>query len=154
MAAGGPKPSAAYVERQLLTRLPATPATPSGNTSNATAFQTATAEGTPVAGDGLVLAGLFAIVVSVYPWAGQTLSGGSLLCWIYNPYQAYWTRCDDLDFDLTSASGFRAKTFPSLFNISRLGMLINWLASSVTVSVGTDVLVRVDGFTSVWERGT
>ncbi len=150
MAAAGPKPTAQYVERQPLSRLPATPAAPSVNTSNANAFQTATAEGNPVPGDGMVLAGIFTIVVSIYPWVGQTLSGGgNLLCWVFNPFAGRWTRADDFDIDLSTTSTFPAYTKGTFQNLSRLGMFINWLTSSVTVSGGsTDVLVRVDGFAS------
>lgn len=149
MSAAGPKPSSFFVERQLLTRLPATPALPSQLSSNYQPGQTDPGQGNASPRDGLVLSNIMSIVVSVYPWTGATLSGGSLLCWIYNTYQGIWTRCDEMDFDLTSASGFQAKTFPTLQNVSRLGLLINWLTSSVTVSAGTDVLVRLDGFTSV-----
>lgn len=149
MSQAGPKPSEYYVERQLLTRLPATPALPTDRSSNYSTGQVIPPQGSPVAGDGLVIAGVMAIVVSVYPWENQTFSGaGSLLCWVYNPYQAYWTRASDLDLDLTDATGFRAKTFAAFQNISRLGMLINWLASAVTTTGGTDILVRIDGFTS------
>jgi hypothetical protein len=153
MAAGGPKPSMQYVERQALTRLPATPAAPTGLTSNSAAFGGPASPpplGTTTPGDGIVLAGLMALVVSVFPNPGQTLSGaGSLLCWIYNPFAAAWARCSDLDLDVSDASGFPAKTFAAFSNVSRLGMLANWLTSAVTVSGGTDVLVRIDGFTSV-----
>lgn len=155
MAQAGPQPSRYYVERQSLTRSPATP-TPPTDRSSAYAFgQQAPAQGSPLPGDGLALGGLFAVVVSVYPWVGQTLSGaGTLRCWVWNPYEARWTRNDDLDLDLSTASGFPARTFTTLTNVSRLGMLINWLCDSVTVSGGTDVLVRIDGFTSTGPRGT
>lgn len=150
MSMGGPKPSAFYLERQALTRSPATPTAPSGATSNTALGQIDPGEGTTRAGDGLVLAGLMGVVVSVYANSNQTLSGsGSLLCWIFNPYQQAWTRCPDLDFDLTYSSTFAARTFPTLQNVSRLGMLINWLTSGVGVSSGADVLLRLDGFQSV-----
>lgn len=157
MAAGGsPKPSYQYVERQLLTRLTATPAPPSGLTSNVAAYQVLNQppQGTVLTGDGLVLANVFAVVVSVYPWVNATLSGaGSLLCWVYNLYQGRWTRCDDLDIDLSNTSGYVAYTKSTFRNAARLGNLINWLASGVTVSLGTDVLVQLDAFTSVGGQG-
>lgn len=146
----GPKPSSTYLERQPLTRSPTTPTAPTNRSSAYAPGQNDPGPGNPLPGDGLVLANVFAIVVSIYPWAGQTITSGSLLCWIYNPYQAVWTRCDDLDYDLASASGFQAKTFPALENVSRLGTLINWAFSSVVFSAGsTDGLLRLDGFTSV-----
>lgn len=157
MASGqGPRPSAFYVERQALSRLPATPTVPSSTvslqrTSNQAAGQIDPGPGNPTPGDGLVLAGLYAISVSVWPGlvnSGQTLSGaGSLLCWVYNPYMGGWSRASDLDLDLSDAANFPAKTFGALHNISRLGMLINWLASSVTAT-SADLLVRLDGFQS------
>lgn len=155
MSQGGPKPSAFYVERQLLTRLPATPNPLSDKSSNFAYGQNDPGIGNTNPGDGLVLAGLFSFVVSVYPAPGKTLSGaGSLLCWVYNPYQAFWTRAPGLDVDLSDSSGVPAYTVPAFNNISRLGMLINFLTSSVTVSGGADVLVRLDGFTSTGSRGT
>jgi len=150
MAAGGPRPSAFYVERQALTRSPATPIL-TGNTSNVSNGQVDPGQGTTRAGDGLILANLMAITVSIYPWVGTTLAGaGSLLCWVYNPYQVAWTRCIELDFSLVGSAGFPARTFLPVQNVSRLGTLINWLTSGVTVSgANNDVLVRIDGFTSV-----
>lgn len=150
MSAGGPKPSAFYVERQALTRLPATPTPPTDRSSNTAQGQNAPPQGTTQPGDGLVCAGLMAIVLSVYPWTGGTLSGaGSLLCWIYNPFMGLWTRAPSLDVDMSDSTSAPAYTATVFQNVSRLGTLINWLASSVTVSGGTDILVRQDGFTSV-----
>lgn len=156
MSAAGPRPTAFYLERQALTRLPATPTPPSGLDSLSSFSANPPAQGTTQAGDGLRLNGLFAIVVSIYPWTGATLSGaGNLLCWVWNPYQAQWTRSPGLDIDLSDATSTPAYTAPAFLNVSRLGMLINWVASSVTASGGsTDVLVRLDGSTSVGERGT
>ncbi len=155
MSQQGPKPSAFYVERQLLTRVPATPAALSDKSSNFAFGQNDPGIGNTNPGDGLVLAGLFALVVSLYPNPGQTLSGaGNLRCWVYNPYQAQWTRVPGLDVDLSDATSTPAYTVPTFFNLSRLGMLINFLADAVTVSGGSDVLVRIDGFTSTGPRGT
>lgn len=153
MSQAGPRPSAFYVERELLTRLPATPAALSDRSSSFSFGQQAPAEGNPLPGDGLVLAGLFAIVVSVYAWAGQTLSGaGTLNCWLYNPFEAVWTRMPDLDQTVTATS--RAQSFAAIQVLARTGTLVNFLASSVTVSGGTDVLVRIDGFESTGPRGS
>lgn len=153
---GGPRPSAMYIERQALTRSPATPTTPSGLNSNNAPYMApmnAPVQGTTNPGDGLVLANVMTVVVSVYPWAGATLSGaGSLLCWVWDPYSLRWGRCSDLDLDLSDASGFPGKTFASFQNVSRLGMLINWLTSSVTASAGSDVLVELSGFQSYGQQ--
>jgi hypothetical protein len=154
MAAGGPVSSKFYVERQLLTRLPATPTNPGAGgvpkrTSNESGGQVDPGQGNPTPGDGLSIANLMAITVSVYPWTGATLSGaGTLLCWIFNTYQNIWTRCPDLD-QTFGTSGIQAQTFASMKMPSRLGMLLNFTTSAVTVSAGTDVLVRIDGFDSV-----
>lgn len=162
MAAGqGPKPSAFYVERQLLTRSPATPTIPGAGgvplrTSNQAAGQIDPGPGNATPGDGLVLAGLYAVTVSVWPGVPNgtaTLSGGgNLLCWVFSPYVGQWARCDGLDIDLASTSGFPAYLV-AMHNVSRLGFLINWLASSVTGTTA-DLLVRLDGFTSASSMST
>lgn len=150
MAAGGPKPTTFYLERQALTRLPATPAAPSGLDNLHAANQKDPGPGSTNAGDGIFLTGLMAVMVSIYPNFGATLSGaGSLVCWLYNPFQATWTRCKDWDLSLSSSSGLPAQTFDVRKLNVRLGHIANWVTSSVTVSAGTDVLVRIDGFTSV-----
>lgn len=156
MSQGGPRPSAFYMERQLLTRLPATPATPGQGVpvrnSNTAAGQSDPGPGNPTPGDGLLLAGLFAVTVSVYATPGQTLTSGYLLCWVWNTYQQAWTRCTDLDFTIApgvDGTAFNAQTFAPNKNTSRLGLQVNWLANQVVTSGGTDVLVRLDAFTSV-----
>lgn len=150
MSQGGPKPSQFYIERSLLTRAPATPNPLSNKSSNFAYGQNDPGSGQTNPGDGLVISQSMAIVVSVYPGApGNTLSGGgSLLCWVYNPYQAIWTRCDDFDIDMSTTSGFQAWTKGAFSNASRLGMLILWAASGVTATTA-DIVIRLDGFTSV-----
>lgn len=157
MAIGGPRPSSFYVERQALTRVPATPTVPGINsaalrTSNQAAGQADPGPGNPTPGDGLVLANLMAIVVSVWPGnpgGSATLAGaGSLLCWLFNPYLSAWSRCPDLDLLLSTTSGLPSQTFSALLNPSRLGFLINYATSAITVSGASDVLVRIDGFQS------
>lgn len=160
MAIGGPKPSSFYIERQALTRSPATPTVPGAGgaalrTSNQAAGQNDPGIANPTAGDGLVLAGLAALVVSVWPNPGNTLSGaGNLLCWVFNPYMQLWSRCPDLDLTLSTTSGLPAQTFSTILNPSRLGGFINFLSNGITVSGGTDVLIRIDGFQSVLGMGT
>ena len=129
MSQGGPKPSACYIERQALTRSPATPATPSGLDSAHAFGQNAPAQGTATPGDGLILNNLMAIVVSVWPNTGKTLSGaGSLLCWVYNPFLTSpsgtvmgWSRCPDLDLTLSITSGLPAQTFSTILNPEPVG---------------------------------
>jgi hypothetical protein len=163
MAAGqGPKPSAFYLERQPLTRLPTTPTIPGAGgvplrTSNQAAGQIDPGPGNATPGDGLAIGGLYAITVSIWPGipnGGATLSGaGTLLCWIYSQYTGAWSRASDFDLVLTDASGFPAKTFAAFQNVSRLGMYMNWLTSAVTAT-SADVLVRIDGFQSASSSST
>lgn len=162
VSAQGPKPSVQYLERQLLTRTPVTPTVPgAGGALLRTSFQSAgqidPGPGNATAGDGLVLTGLFGITVSAWPGVPNglaTFSGaGSLLCWVFNPFVGQWSRNSDLDLDLTDATGFPAKTFSTFHNVSRLGSLINWLASGVTAST-PDLLLRIDGFQSASSMST
>lgn len=154
-APGGPRPSSMYIERQLLTRLPATPTTPTGLTSNTAAFNAtinAPPQGTATPGDGLVLANVMAIVVSVFPWVGATFSGaGSALCWVWDAYSQRPCRFADLDLDFTSSSGFPGQVFV-FQNVARLGSYINWYASGITTSAGTDVLFQLAGFQSTFAQ--
>lgn len=154
MSQGGPKPSSFYVERQIATRLPATPAAPSGLDSNHAAGQNDPGPGAGTTGDGLILAGLMAVTVSIWPQSGLTLTGGTLLCWLYNPYIQAWSRCPDFDLPVTAATytGPAGYTFSSIKNLSRLGFLMNFLTSSLT-GTSPDFLIRLDGFQSVLGMG-
>jgi hypothetical protein len=155
VAQGGPNPSSFYVERQALTRSPATPTAPSGLDSIHAFGRNDPGVGNPQAGDGIILANLMALTISIWANPGQTLSGaGTLKCWLYSPYQAAWSRCPDLDLTVNTTGGFNAQTFATLPMPSRLGFIANWLTSGVTVSGGTDVLVRIDGFNSVLGMGS
>lgn len=148
MSISGPKPSAFYIERQAKTRSPATPTAPANLDGRFAAGQIDPGPGNATPGDGLMLAGLMSLTVSIYPNPGTNITGGSVLCVIYNPYQAQWTRCPDDDLTITAGTYTTGYTFAPLRNISRLGMLINFLTSGITGTTG-DVLVRIDGFTSV-----
>lgn len=133
----------------LLSRLPATPADPAQDTSNFAPGQNAPAQGSPRNGGGLVLANTMSVMVSVYPWTGATLSGGgNMLCWLWNPFMLRWGRFPAGDIALSATSGFPAVSASFTF-ANRNGWIVNWLSSSVTVSAGTDVLMRADGFTAV-----
>ena len=151
MAQQGPRASASYCETQLSTRVPAIPAAPSGLDSMNTVFQTM--QSTVIPGDGLRIAGMFAIVVSAYAPEGQTLTSGNLRCVVYNPYAARWTWAPSLDIDISDAAGKPAVTVV-FNNVSRLGMLINWLTDTVVMSGGPYVQVRLDAFESTGNRGT
>lgn len=161
MSRGGPKPSAFYVERQLATRLPATPVavTRNGNEwplTNLGAYgQTDPGVGTQRSGDGLFLSGLMAVTVSIWPNPGMTLTGGSLLAWLWNPFVGQWSRY--VDGDLTVQSGTYTGPVGYSFAVMRIpsrhGWLMNYTASSLT-GTSADFLIRLDGFQSVLGMGT
>jgi len=144
-----------YREQMALTRSPATPTAP----ANATVSQpmlgndrpTVTV-GTPVAGDGLKTGGLMAIVVSVFANTGATLSGGgSLFCWIWDPDEFLWKRASDLDLSMAWTGGVavqNARVFPALRLPTRAGGRVLFLTNAVTVSAGTDILVKIQGESS------
>jgi hypothetical protein len=156
MAQGGPKPTAFYVERQAATRSPATPSPPTvdsqGNytLSSLCAYgQTDPGAGTTRAGDGLWLTGLKTVEVRLYPLPTFTLTGGSLLAWVWTPWTSVWDRAPDLD--LTVAAG--TYTGPNGYLCApmdvhnRPGQLLLYAASSLT-GTSASFLVRLDGFTS------
>lgn len=161
MSQGGPKPSAFYLERQLATRSPATPATPTvdaqGNyvlSSLCAAGRTDPGVGTTRSGDGLWLTGLTAISVRLYPNAGLTLTGGNLLAWVWAPWTGVWDRSPDLDLAVTAATytGPNGYLFAPMRVPNRLGQLLVYAASSLTGTSG-DFLLRVDGFQSALGAG-
>jgi|SRR6185295_6344578 len=161
MAQGGPKPTAFYVERQLATRSPAIPATPTRNgnewplTSLCAYGQTDPGVGTTRAGDGLWLTGLMAITVRLYPNPGLTLTGGLLLAWCFAPWTGVWDRSPDLDLTVTSGTytGPNGYMFAPMRVPARHGNLLLYAASALTGTSG-DFLLRVDGFQSVLGMGT
>lgn len=162
MAQGGPKPTAFYMERMAATRLPTIPAAPTVNSqgeyvlsSFCAGGQNAPNVGTTRAGDGLWLTGLMAITVSLYPNPGLTLTGGSLLGWIWTPSMGIWNRAPDLDLTVTAGTytGPNGYLFAPMRVPNRQGQLLNYLASSLT-GTSADFLLRIDGFTSVLGMST
>lgn len=162
MPQGGPKPTAFYVERQSSTRSPATPAPPTVNSQGEYILsslcangQTDPGVGTTRAGDGLWLTGIMAITVSIFPNSGGTLTGGSLLGWIWAPFWGVWNRAPDLDLAVTMGTytGPNGYTFAPMRVPNRQGQLLLYAASSLTGTSG-DFLVRIDGFQSVLGMGT
>jgi hypothetical protein len=117
-------------------------------TSNQSAGQIDLGPGTTTPGDGLVIAGLYGVTISLYagvPGGASTFSGGGdLLCWLFNTYQNVWTQYPALNINMSQFSGMGSVTATVLHDASRLGFLINWLASSVTMT-STDFLLRLDG---------
>lgn len=145
----------AYVEQMSLTRSPATPAatTMATNTNDypiGNNWQNLP-QGTPgvvASGDGLRLTSMLSVLVTCIANPSCTLSGGgNLVCWVWTAAQM-WVRMPDLDLSLGwgGVTVQQARAWPALRNVSRLGSRILFLTSSVTVSSGTDVCVRLDGF--------
>lgn len=162
MAQAGPKPTAFYVERQLATRSPVIPSPPTIDaqsdyvlSSRCAAGQNDPGVGATRAGDGLWLTGLMAITVRLYPAPGLTLTGGSLLAWIWAPWVGAWDRCPDLDLAVASGTytGPNGYLFSTMRVPDRSGNLLLYAASALTGTSG-DFLLRIDGFTSVLGMGT
>lgn len=161
MAQGGPRPTTFYLERQLATRLPATPAavtrvdTAWPLTNLGAAGQNDPGAGTTRAGDGLFLSGLMALTVSIYPNAGTTLTGGTLTAWLWNPYRAVWTYYPDglLTVSAGTYTGPYGYTFAPMRIPMREGWILNYYATALT-GTSTDFLVRLDGFQSVLGMST
>lgn len=77
------------------------------------------------------------VAVTLAADLGQTLSGaGSLLCYVYVPALAAWSRCPDLDVAV-SVSGVRAQTWsaPEIL-VGQASSRIAYVPSGVTVSAG------------------
>lgn len=149
-----------YRERMALTRSPATPTNPVNATvsqplAGKDVFADPGAGGVLVAGDGLKIGALQTVVISVFANSGQTLSGGgSLFCWVFSPDEFVltngvlgWQRAPDFDLSLSwgSAAPQNARIFPALRLPLRGGGRVLFLTNAVTVSGGTDVLVRLQG---------
>lgn len=98
---------------------------------------TAATEGTP-------LADVRGFRVAVYANAGQTLTGGKLLAWLYDDGIDQWMRNPDLDLVISTTLGKRAQLFTDFIVDARIGgHRVLYAASGVTVSAGTTVNVRI-----------
>lgn len=139
-----------YVERMGLTRTPSPPAQPSNLDGRYAYGQNDPGIGQKNPGDGLQLGGLYGITVSIWANPGLTITGGNMQCWIYWPFIGQWARCPDLDFSVTSGTytGPGGYIFKPQKVQNRMGQLINYLSSSITGTTN-DILVRIDGFTSI-----
>lgn len=124
--------------------------------------QALTASAPSASTDGVPLDGLKALTVIVEANSGQTLSGGSLICNIYDPVVAGWSRAITLTFSVDPASGIRRTVagidpnglqdgigggFQVPVKGHRPGARISFTTSSVTVSGGTTVRVYILGGT-------
>lgn len=96
------------------------------------------------AADGLDLAKVRGYRVTICAASGQTLTGGALQAWYYEPIQQLWSRASST-LDETVPSGTRCKTFDDVETLVRFGRVL-YATSAVTVSGGTTVTVRIDGW--------
>lgn len=97
------------------------------------------------ASDGVPLAGLKTISVSLQANSTKTLSGGTLRCYVYDSLVGVWARCTSLDLSV-SPTGVRTIAFEGADTSgSRSGARVLWATDSVTVSGGTDVRVFLLG---------
>lgn len=101
--------------------------------------------------EGISMSQVTGFKLSVCATTGNTLSGaGSLKAYLYNPVAALWMRNPALDVNVT-ATGERCQVFPD-FTVSAPAITGGdpyralWGTSSVTVSAGTTVDVRIDAY--------
>ena len=93
------------------------------------------------------LANVVGFRVSVCAESTRTLTGGTLLAWVYNPEVSLWMRNPDLDLVVTNVAK-RCRAFPDQRVSAKQGARVLYATSSVTVSAGTTVTVRIDGWTA------
>jgi hypothetical protein len=155
----------AYVERSALTRSPIPPATPAGATTARPMLGLDVpgdpGAGSTKAGDGLNTTNLLVVVVSIWANASQTITGGAtqtLDCWGWNPDEftrnggvAGWGRVQEADLLVQwtgpgSTTARNCMVFSPLRNPARYGARLIWVPNGITVSAGTDILLRIDGF--------
>lgn len=80
--------------------------------------------------------------LSVCATSGNTLSGGTLAAYWYDPTDTLWKRNPSLDVTVTATT--RCQVFPD-FEVGPMGGRVIWATSSVTVSGGTTVTVKILG---------
>lgn len=106
-----------------------------------------------LASEGMDLGNIDGFRVSVCAASGQTLSGGgNLNAYLYNYDTALWQRNPGLDWAIsvtaTSCSGAlcRCQVFPDQVVAAALGSRVLYAPNAVTISSGTTVVVRIDGW--------
>lgn len=111
--------------------------------SGASLVQNTTGSAPTAATEGMPLKDLTAVsvVLEVNTPASRTLSGaGSLLCYVYDPLVAGWSRHPTGDLTVT-LSGVARQSFDPLDVACPRNARVVWIASGVTVSAGTTVTV-------------
>lgn len=92
--------------------------------------------------EGASLAGATGYRVTVSAPSGQTITGGSILCYTYNPTLKRWARCKSA-FDITLLTGVRDSPSEE-FKVAVGGGRVLFATDSVTLSGGTTVVVTID----------
>lgn len=90
--------------------------------------------------DGMPLDGLDAFTVVVEANSTKTLSGGSIVFYMYDDLTAAWFRCTELDWTIAPTSVRRSAVNYTVAG-TRRGTRVCPVTSSVTVSGGTTVRV-------------
>ncbi len=96
--------------------------------------------------DGVTLANVIGVRVTVCAENTRTLTGGTLRVWLYDNDTALWGRNSSLDLTV-AANSLRCQTFPDVVTTVSTGRLLI-AANAVTVSAGTTVTVTVKMWTS------
>jgi hypothetical protein len=107
--------------------------------------QSLTRSAPSAATEGMDLANVKGFRISVCAPSGQTLTGGTLNAWVYNYGSSLWMRNPLLDLTVTSNS-VRCLAFPDQEVVAMMGARVLYAASSVTVSSGSAVTVRIDAW--------
>lgn len=106
--------------------------------------QALTGSAPTAAGDGLGLDALEGFHVTVSAPSGQTISGGTLLCYYFEVALSRWARCSSA-FDLTPQTGQRDWTSPDV-EVLVGGGRVKFIPSSITLSgAGTSVSTFITG---------
>ena len=95
--------------------------------------------------EGQLVEDFSALTLCVQAEIGQTLTSGSMACWMYDKTLAVWLRMPAMDQTISTA-GFRNYAFASAWVIAPRYARILFAASGVVVSGGTTVTVSQLGF--------
>jgi|SRR5712664_266252 len=142
------------IERSALTRVPAVPAAVSSPPNDSGKYLIDPGAGTTQYSDGLRLANLQVVTVTLQANSGQTITaGGSLDCWVYHDALAVWMREPEADLNVNwpgpgGTTARQTRTWPPMRLPAHSGGRVLFAANGLAVSGGTDVLIRIDGYTT------
>lgn len=110
-----------------------------------TESQTLTRAAPTLSTEGQEIKGFSSLTVVVEAESGQTITGGTLKAYCYDPDLAFWFPIPAMDRTLTSVSS-RRYGFAALDVVGPRNSRVLFAASAVTVSGGTTVTVYQLGF--------